>query len=69
MRADVVGEEEKYANGETFQLIMITQLLQRDLEWAQTLLGTHEDVEALLGFLSGQGRAPHSEQDLHWENP
>lgn len=69
MRADVVGEEEKYANGETFQLIMIAQLLQGDLKWTQTLLATHEDLEALLGFLLGQGRVPHFEQDLHWENP
>lgn len=32
MQADTVEEEKKYANGETFCLIMIIQLLQRDLK-------------------------------------
>lgn len=66
-----MAEEEKYANGETFQLVMITQLLQGDLKRAQTLLSTHdlEDLEAAFAFLLGQGRAPHFKQDLGWENP
>lgn len=55
----MVAEEEKYADGETFQLVTITQLLQGDLKWTQTLLSTNEDLEALLSFLLGQGRAPH----------
>lgn len=32
MRADVVGEEGKCANGEMFQLIVIAQLLQGGLK-------------------------------------
>lgn len=32
MQAGVMEEERKYANGETFQLIIIIRLLQRDLK-------------------------------------